>query len=180
MNYYNARPTVYKGIRMRSRREATFAAWLDGEELRWDYEPACFADTSGQYLPDFRLHLGGEATAYYEVKPPKADISAALLKMHVIRASEPHANLFVVIPTGNYPNQGWATVGKCVTGQKCAHCQGAVFHDARTIPNADRRAVPADPGGRARIGGRARREDGTSSSQGRAIAGRARRDVWPP
>lgn len=141
MSYTRGRPTTYRGIRMRSRLEATFAGYLDEAELEWEYEPNCYADGPNQYLPDFKVYEGGEAFAYYEVKPPQADISAALLKMHIIRASEPHANLGVVIPTGNYPHQGWAMVGKCMMGAWCAHCKGVPFQDARTIGGVNRHAL---------------------------------------
>jgi hypothetical protein len=72
-----ARPTVYDGIRMRSRLEAGYAAWLDQNGLEWEYEPCAFAgDGRPPYLPDFRLRdvpvLGRAkpATVYVEVKPP--------------------------------------------------------------------------------------------------------------
>lgn len=50
-----ARPTIYKGIEMRSRLEARFAAWMDRNEWEWAYEPECFATEEGQYLPDFEI-----------------------------------------------------------------------------------------------------------------------------
>lgn len=54
--YFKARPTVYNGIKMRSRHEAGFAAWLDRVGFEWVYEPECIAHpTLGQYLPDFLL-----------------------------------------------------------------------------------------------------------------------------
>lgn len=50
-----ARPTKYKGIDMRSRLEAKYAQYLDGQSLLvWEYEPNCFASERGQYLPDFK------------------------------------------------------------------------------------------------------------------------------
>ena len=55
MTKHKPRPTVYKGIQMRSRLEAGFAAWLDGRFIKWHYEPCAFADERGQYLPDFEL-----------------------------------------------------------------------------------------------------------------------------
>lgn len=62
-----ARPTMYKGIRMRSRLEADYAASLDREGVEWEYEPVVFAGPDGQWLPDFGLN--GESHAYIEVKP---------------------------------------------------------------------------------------------------------------
>jgi len=54
-NPFRPRPTVYKGIRMRSRLEASVAAFLDREGLPWEYERSAFADERRQYLPDFRV-----------------------------------------------------------------------------------------------------------------------------
>lgn len=51
-----ARPTLYKGIRMRSRLEADYAAYLDSNDWPWEYEPECFASEHGQWLPDFRVN----------------------------------------------------------------------------------------------------------------------------
>lgn len=135
MTYTRGRRTTYRGITMRSRLEASFAAWLDGMYQPWEYEPDCFADQTGQYLPDFLVDHGG-TTDYYEVKPPTADTSAALHKMHIIRSSQAVTNLYVVVPTGIYPNQKWTIAGRCEATKKCAHCLGAAFHDERTIPSA--------------------------------------------
>lgn len=66
------RPTLYKGIRMRSRLEADFAAALDKQGAYWEYEPECFAGPTGQWLPDFRVRHPGGASApsmLVEVKP---------------------------------------------------------------------------------------------------------------
>lgn len=52
---FKARPTTYKGAKMRSRLEAGFAAWLDEWRFYWEYEPQAFGGSRGQYLPDFRL-----------------------------------------------------------------------------------------------------------------------------
>lgn len=58
MIYMKGRPTLYKGIRMRSRLEADYAAWLDRAARKWEYEPECFAAQDGQWLPDFRVAQG--------------------------------------------------------------------------------------------------------------------------
>lgn len=63
-----ARPTLYRGIRMRSRLEADYAAALDRQEIAWEYEPECFASRNGQWLPDFRVQYGG-GHALIELKP---------------------------------------------------------------------------------------------------------------
>jgi Dna[CI] antecedent, DciA len=102
-------PTVYKGIQMRSRLEADFAAWLDRTLSRicvptyrtWAYEPECFASADGQWLPDFRL----DDHVYIELKPigllpgGAADfefIDGVLQRMMIVRASKPDAWLRLV------------------------------------------------------------------------------------
>jgi hypothetical protein len=74
MTQIKARPTLYKGIQMRSRLEADYAAYLDRTGGDWDYEPECFAGPRGQWLPDFRRNFpetGGTYVEYVEVKPLK-------------------------------------------------------------------------------------------------------------
>ncbi len=72
---FKARPTVYKGIQMRSRLEAGFATWLDKHHFEWEYEPYALATDDGQYLPDFVLGnvfaawLPKPVTVVVEVKP---------------------------------------------------------------------------------------------------------------
>ena len=86
------RPTTYRGIPMRSRLEARFAAFLDGGKEPWQYEPRAFADETGQYLPDFQL---GDKT-FIEVKPTIDQAEAAMTAMERIWSSEPDATLMVV------------------------------------------------------------------------------------
>lgn len=86
-----ARPTTYNGIRMRSRLEARFAAFLDRTRWDWDYEPRAFASESGQYLPDFVLNL--PLPVYLEVRGQEPDMAAALERMRIIHKSEPKALL---------------------------------------------------------------------------------------
>lgn len=74
------RTTLYRGIKMRSRLEADFARFLDQGSGKWQYEPECFADETGQYLPDFLIESGVAVTTadgtsaplrplYVDVKP---------------------------------------------------------------------------------------------------------------
>lgn len=54
--YIKAKPTTFKGVRMRSRLEAKWAARLDAEKIAWEYEPKLFRlfkGKGGGYLPDF-------------------------------------------------------------------------------------------------------------------------------
>lgn len=107
-----ARPTTYKGIQMRSRLEALYAQRLDTSPQlglqTWQYEPQCFASPDGQYLPDFRLEFSDGRVTYVEVKPPTADAEEALARMHIILASEPAADLLVVVSNGGYPDPEWS------------------------------------------------------------------------
>jgi hypothetical protein len=68
-----ARPTIYRGIRMRSRLEAAYAQWLDACGFDWEYEPCAFGGRGGQYLPDFvirRAEVDGHyRDVWVEVKP---------------------------------------------------------------------------------------------------------------
>jgi hypothetical protein len=98
-----ARPTIYKGVRMRSRLEALFAASIEGL-CTWEYEPECFADEHGQYLPDFRCTWSRDNYTYDEIKPRWEDVEAAARSMEPIFATEPDAILNIYIPVGQWPN----------------------------------------------------------------------------
>lgn len=110
---FKARPTVYKGIKMRSRLEAGFAQWLDSMEVNWDYEPSAFAGPQGQYLPDFRMrniNVCGQpdVTVYVEVKPEVTGYEDRLrlsLAMRVIYASEPESFVVLVEREGGQAKQ---------------------------------------------------------------------------
>lgn len=107
-----ARPTTYKGVKMRSRLEAGFAHWLDQVNFAWEYEPGAFGDGRGQYLPDFMLRdvpcmwTLSPATVYVEVKPwskvsrwldndegDLTEFEREMRRMAVIWSSEPDAVL---------------------------------------------------------------------------------------
>ena len=83
---------------MRSRTEAAYAAQLDAADLEWEYEPRCFADESGQYLPDFRVVNRG-CVVYVEVKGVLGteDVEAVRRRMEIIWASEPASMLMLVV-----------------------------------------------------------------------------------
>lgn len=97
------RPTIYKGVQMRSRLEALFVASIEGL-CTWEYEPMCFADEHGQYLPDFRLQWTHHTHTYVEIKPRWEDVHDAAAAMTPILATEPGAMLDIYIPTGDWPN----------------------------------------------------------------------------
>ena len=98
-NYtYAPRPTLYKGVTMRSRLEARVAGFLDRERLSWQYEPAVFADERGDYVPDFQVSGLTRAPLYVDVKGPPltaADLEAMFDRMTVIWATDPTAALAV-------------------------------------------------------------------------------------
>lgn len=99
MSGIKARPTLYKGIQMRSRLEADFAAFLDRNGAEWQYEPTCFAGPDGQWLPDFCV-LSGESLIYFEVKPEslgRDQIDPTLERMAVAWLTDPAAILQLVI-----------------------------------------------------------------------------------
>lgn len=109
---YRARPTVHRGVRMRSRLEAAVAAAFDDGGVEWQYEPAAFqAVGGGQYLPDFCVLLPvltdafapswGPRLVYIEVKPTieAANEASRDKRMEAIWSSEPDALLVVTVPT---------------------------------------------------------------------------------
>lgn len=119
MNVIQARPTLYKGIQMRSRLEADYAATLDRDGYPWEYEPTCFAGEDGQWLPDFGI-AHHDMHTYVELKPAylleRKDgesahdyigrIDAILTQMTVAWQSETKANLELVFWTYG----GWEPV----------------------------------------------------------------------
>lgn len=113
VNPMRARPTIYRGIQMRSRLEAKFAARLDHLGVEWTYEPKCYADASGQYLPDFWVEIAGEPPLCIEVKPTQALASQWLDgPMRVVWASE--AATLVGVWFENDPYEpGWRTSVRC-------------------------------------------------------------------
>lgn len=99
-----ARPTTYNGIHMRSRLEAKFAAFFDQQGYRWDYEPRCYADAEGQYLPDFQLHWARPAFVEIKGATPSClfDVQA---QMQTVWSSEPAAQLILIVDESD---EGWA------------------------------------------------------------------------
>lgn len=85
--FRRGRRTLYKGVMMRSRTEARFAAALDSALIKWDYEPFALAGPSGQWLPDFELHLDPRHRSFVDVKPKDADVLDGIARWHNI-ASE--------------------------------------------------------------------------------------------
>lgn len=94
-----ARPTVYRGILMRSRLEATWAAAFDRAHIPWEYEPVAFAGRAGQYLPDFRFPPIGlrSRVIYIEVRGTLERAFLAMAQMPIIWESDPTAELRILV-----------------------------------------------------------------------------------
>lgn len=117
MPMYPPRKTIYKGIEMRSRLEAGFAAWLDRMGLEWEYEPHAVGDEHGQYLPDFLvqdvfvLDGDGPGAAYFEVKPSSGAADwLRLERAAVALQTATGRSLFLVTPDES-PTIVWSTGG---------------------------------------------------------------------
>lgn len=73
-------PTMYKGVRFRSRLEAQWAVFWDELGVKWEYEPQTFKFPDGkQYTPDFWIV---DLALWVEIKPNAkiADEEEAQLK----------------------------------------------------------------------------------------------------
>lgn len=95
---WQARATTYRTVRMRSRLEALWARYFDEQGWRWEYEPGCFADETGQYLPDFLI--GGETSVYVEIKPRFVSeewLDGVLSRLAIIWSSDPDAHLRLLV-----------------------------------------------------------------------------------
>lgn len=95
-----ARPTTYRGVAMRSRLEARFAAMIDDEGWDWSYEPRAYGSPAGQYLPDFEVQASHGGKALIEVKPTVDTALASLARMQIIWESDPDAFLMMVFEDG--------------------------------------------------------------------------------
>lgn len=140
-----ARPTIYKGVRMRSRLEAKVAETLDWYRFPWRYEPQCFASELGQYLPDFQLF---DTDVYLEVKPqlsdnpyplkdPRSYWSLTNKYRDIILASKPQATfLFWAVDsstTNGVARGGYMTV--CYAGRTCISTEpGSVLWGLAAFP----------------------------------------------
>ena len=78
------RRTLYRGVMMRSRTEARFAAQLDAARIPWDYEPFALAGPTGQWLPDFELHMDPRRRCLVDVKPTLNDVLDNIERWHRI------------------------------------------------------------------------------------------------
>lgn len=107
---FKPRPTSYKGTLMRTRTEALFAQHCDHVGLEWEYEPLCFGDGSGQYLPDFRI-TGRNEVVYVEVKAQRESADEWIEgPMRIIWGSEPNARLIAAYPHRGKYETVWSTL----------------------------------------------------------------------
>jgi hypothetical protein len=102
-----ARPTKYKGIQMRSRLEARFAAYLDLIGADWRYEPEAFADERGQYLPDFEIVRDGSPRQFVEVKPTASLALQDFNRVRPIFSSVPSAEIRLTWP---HQDKEWRSI----------------------------------------------------------------------
>ena len=86
-------PTIYNGVRYRSRAEARWAVVFDKLGWKHFYEPEAFGLPSGPYLPDFYLP---DVEAYFEVKGMPPTLQERLLAEELCEATE----TIVLISTG--------------------------------------------------------------------------------
>jgi len=118
-----SRSTLYSGMWFRSRLEATWAAYFNTHDIRWEYEQRAFQfDDGTHYAPDFWLP---ESRAWFEVKGRLDEESRAKilnLAAHagkrdelVILGGSPAGALF-----GEVTEAGEFNLG--VSFSRCAHC----------------------------------------------------------
>ena len=91
-------PTVYKGIRFRSRLEARWACFFDMIGQKWQYEPY---DLAG-WIPDFAIQVGrGFKNTLVEVKPTFDNLEE--LKSKIINSvmKSPSYHDFDILLLGN-------------------------------------------------------------------------------
>lgn len=156
-----ARPTNYRGTRMRSRLEATVAAALDAAGVTWAYEPIVLAGTDGQWLPDFGIVGCAGTTVYVEVRPT-AELARRGLVRYAAITAECDASALVVAAGFVNGDPLW-----CFTATGQSFRLPAAALDPGTgrarLGGRDRLAtakVPIDPGtGLAKLGNRVRRDE---------------------
>jgi hypothetical protein len=120
-----AKPTVHRGVLMRSRLEARWAGVLDAAGITWEYEPTLFRLGSsrgrwqGGYVPDFWLP---RQQTWLEVKGPHWErfdktraLAARLGAGSQVLVATASGVSWRVPPRGR-PSQAEAHVGRCQCG----------------------------------------------------------------
>jgi hypothetical protein len=101
-----AKPTLYKDIWFRSRLEASFAQWLDVQEVPWIYEPDVLLGQQ-KYQPDFSCPFG-YYSKFIEIKPM---VFAREAQLAINSAcEEPEADLIIVHSEERDSWRCWAVV----------------------------------------------------------------------
>lgn len=96
-------PTVYRGIRMRSRLEAKWAYFMDGLGWSWEYEPLDFPG----WIPDFLVRTQG-LPLLIDVKPTLERAPAIEAKIErALGESLGTAYQALVIGLSPFPNPIW-------------------------------------------------------------------------
>lgn len=123
-------PCTYKGVKMRSRLEATWAAVLDNYGIEWVYEPEGYELSDGTlYLPDFYLP---RANMIFEVKGVMTEFDEHKIRQWVADAHRPAA---IGFPDGRFKacSRDWEEeVENWVFDDgafinKCSNCGGVSF-----------------------------------------------------
>lgn len=122
-------PTIYDGVRFRSRLEARWAAFLDLCNRKWAYEPF---DCDG-YIPDFVLY-GNLFNCAVEVKPSiLVDLNSAQIRKGVSYAK--HHGMRFLILTERLDPYVFDGVNSWHSWQTCGYqfgCEG-VYHRANQL-----------------------------------------------
>lgn len=117
----HAKPTVYRGVRMRSQLESRWAGVLDAAGIVWEYEPTLVPLRGGDnlYRPDFWLP---ELRTWIEVKGPHMqrlwktrELAQLLGRDGLVLLATAVGSARLVPPSGRAP-QAEAEVGKCECG----------------------------------------------------------------
>lgn len=108
-------PTTYRGTRMRSRLEASWAATFDQLDIVWQYEPQGVEVEGSWYLPDFYLPA---MRTYVEVKGPHDE--------RVYKTEALARELAIIDPAGSWSDD-WQTVVVARVADTAGH---ADWHDA--------------------------------------------------
>jgi len=101
-------PTIYDGIKFRSRTEARWAILFTELGINWEYEREGYQLPSGRYLPDFYLHDVGatsSSSTWFEVKgkdPTEAEQTKA-------RELSQLTGEDVIIAFGSFPKDCYLT-----------------------------------------------------------------------
>lgn len=95
MKELKAIPTIYNGVKFRSRLEARWALFFDLCKIEWEYEKEGYQLTTGWYVPDFWIP---SMKIWVEVKPPGIRCPHAMA-LH-------DETTFPVLVTCGLPDQG--------------------------------------------------------------------------